>query len=108
MEYDIELNNDDNMPIGRVKFYDANFEEEEGFFFFHGLFGKLKELEGSSGDLIVKEEVVFEIWITGEDIEWGEGVDTNPRRKSLTIEEQNILAKDLRQFKDDYITDFGS
>jgi len=36
-----------------------------------------------------------------------EGVDTNPRRKSLTTEEQNILAKNLIQSKDDYITDFG-
>ena len=107
MEYDVELINDKNVPVGRVKFYVAEFEDEEGFYFFHGSFGRLQSPEIDSENYVVVEEIVFEIWIDGADIEWGEGVDINPRKKSLTADEQNVLVKDLLLSKDLYTNNFG-
>ena len=105
MEYDIELT-DVTVEIGRVKFYDANFEEEEGCYFFHGSSGRHLNVSGVN-DYLIDEEIIFEIWITDGEVEWGEGVDPSPRKKSLTPDEQNLLIKNLIDGKEDYINDFG-
>ena len=74
MEYDIEVYDKSATPIGRVKFYDASYEEEEKYYFFHGTFGRIYQ-----GDLdLIVEEVLFEVCITNGKFEWGEGVEPNP------------------------------
>ena len=112
MEYDIEVYDKSATPIGRIKFYDASYEEEEKYYFFHGSFGRIYQ-----GDLdLIVEEVLFEVCITNGKFEWGEGVEPNPvfnkgrsvgRKKSLSPEEQKSLEANLINYKEDYINDFG-
>ena len=112
MEYDVEVYDKSATPIGRVKFYDASYEEEEKYYFFYGTFGRIYQ---GDVDLIV-EEVLFEVCITNDLCEWGEGVEPNPvfnkgrsvgGKKSLSPEEQKILEDDLINYKEDYINNFG-
>ena len=104
MEYNIELTDKDTTPIGRVEFYETCYDDEEGHFFFYGKFGRLKKYD--SGFLVI-EEIIFELWMTGENFEWGLGVDSNPKMRSLTQKEQDIIIQDFSDWKEDYIVDFG-
>ena len=112
MEYDIELNDKSGAQMGRVKFYHASYEEEEGYYFFHGMFGRIYQ---GTVDLII-EEILFEVSIIDDVFEWDEGVEPNVsfskgrsvgRKKSLSPDEQKRFEKNLLDYKEDYINDFG-
>ena len=104
MEHNIELTDKDSIPIGRIEFFQACYDEDEGVFFFYGRFGRLKKYDS---EFLIIEEIIFELSISGDNFEWGLGVDSDTKMKSLTQKEQEIVTQDLNEWKEDYIVDFG-
>tara|TARA_Y100000813_G_C23858095_1_gene209805 strand:- start:170 stop:490 length:321 start_codon:yes stop_codon:yes gene_type:complete len=105
MEYDIELTNEDNLPVGRVKFYEGTgYEPEDDTYCFHGMFTRLEKAKFSD-EIIESTEIIFELWFEGDNKEWGEGV--NPRQRHLTDLEQSIIIEDFSKYKEEYIENYG-
>ena len=101
MDYDIELINEDNLSIGKIKFFQGTgYEEEDDTYCFHGIFTRLEKAIFSD-DIIESTEIIFELWLEGDNVEWGEGV--NPREKHLTAVEQSIIIKNFTENKEEYI-----
>jgi len=104
MEYDIELRNEDNLSIGRIKFYEGTgYEPEDDTYCFHGMFTRLEKAKFSD-DIIESTEIIFELWLEGDNEEWGEGI--NPREKHLTAVEQSIIIKNFTKNKQEYIENY--
>lgn len=104
MEYDIELTNEDNLSIGRIKFYEGTgYEPEDDIYCFHGMFTRLEKAKFSD-DIIESTEIIFELWLEGDNEEWGEGI--NPREKHLTAVEQSIIIKNFTKNKHEYIENY--
>jgi hypothetical protein len=100
MDYDIQLTNEDNLPIGRIKFFEGTgYESEECTYCFHGMFTRLEKAKYSD-DIIESTEIIFELWLESDNAEWGEGV--NPREKHLTALEQSIIIKNFTNNKEEY------
>ena len=105
MEYDIELTDEDDLLIGRIKFYEGTgYEPEDDTYCFYGMFIRLEKAKFSD-EIIESTEIIFELWLEGDNEEWGEGV--NPRQKHLTAVEQSIIIEDFTKNKEEYIENYG-
>ena len=96
----IELFNEDNVSIGKIEFLDGTgYEESDDSYCFYGIFTRLEKAKYSD-DILETDDIVFELWIQGNNIEWGEGVNT--REKHLNPLEQALIIKDLKNYKDHF------
>ena len=102
MEYDIELTNEDNLLIGRIKFYEGTgYEAEDDTYCFMGCL-RLEKAKFSD-DIIESTEIIFELWLEGDNVEWG---GCKSREKHLTAVEQSIIIKDFTMNKQEYIENY--
>ena len=63
MEYDIEIENENNFAIGRIKFYEGTgYDLDDDTYCFNGMFTRLEKAKYSD-DILESTEIYFEIWL---------------------------------------------